>query len=61
MREYFIMVSQGVEKTKLFAANMANTLIENVYLGNILLILLSFNSYVIFSFSLIRTQHSRRK
>lgn len=26
MREYFMMVSQGVEKTKLFAATMANAL-----------------------------------
>jgi hypothetical protein len=34
MHEYFVMVSHGVEKTKLFTANMANTLIRNVCLGN---------------------------
>ena len=36
---YGVIVSQEVEKTKLFAANMANTLIENVYLGNINIII----------------------
>jgi hypothetical protein len=34
MREYFIMVSEGVEKTKLFAVNLANSLKSVLMPGN---------------------------
>jgi hypothetical protein len=34
LRKYFMMVSQGVEKTQLFAATMANTLENFIPSGN---------------------------